>query len=165
MNETPMVVERSRENPRVTLHTSGSEIVSGTFHNHDGIPGGPSLTPSGAIADGGAVYETPMVVERLHPSGKETPPVAFSTHEEIQGGSSWTQTGVVKENLMVVAQTLDNHRVPLSTRWASTVGVTFINRNKIQDPEEPIQGGLRVNVTEPDRRIPLSAKRSATRGR
>ena len=160
MNETPMVVERSLENPVVILHTSGSEIVLGTFHNHHGIPG-----PSGAIAEGGAVYETPIVVERLHPLGKETAPVVFSTHEEIEGGSSWTLTGVVKENLMVVAQTTDNHRVPLSTRWASTVGVTFINRNPIQDPEEPIQGGLRVNVTEPDHRIPLSAKRSATRGR
>ena len=64
MNETPMVVERTLENPRVPLHTSVSETVAGTFFNHNGIPGGPSLTQTGAIEDGGAVYETPMVVER-----------------------------------------------------------------------------------------------------
>ena len=144
----------------VILHASLSEIVLGTFHTHHRIPG-----PSGATAEGGAVYETPIVGERLHPLGKETAHVVFSTHEEIEVGSSWILTGVVKENLMVVAQTTDNLWVPLFTRWASTVAVTFLNRNKIQDPEEPIQGGLKVNVTEHDRRIPHSAKRSATIGR
>ena len=46
VNENPMVVARTLDNHRVPLHAWGAETVGGTFINHDGIQGGPSLTLS-----------------------------------------------------------------------------------------------------------------------
>ena len=97
INETLMSVERCLYDHFVPLHTVGSEMAAVQFFNHAKISGGPSWTQTGAIEEGGGVFQTRML--------NETPAV---------GG-----------------QTLDNHRFALLTRWASTSGVTVINRTEI----------------------------------